>query len=441
MTLRKTTSFALGLACLAGLAAPRPARAQIFKKAKEAAKHAVEDQTAQEIDQLIRSAVHCAFDDFECIQGAQDSGQQVVLTDEDGNVLKDDDGRPIQKQEDLPPDKKERAQKARVDTGDSAFEPGERTILQTDFASAATGDFPRELEFIKGSMSVVHLDGRPFLRAESGVDRFAVALPDTLPERFTLEFEVLDQNASGVNVAFTEPDDFSWAWAHGYDKAFLSAGNSHGSGLYAGDRARRPGAVSVTPNTRAEEEVVPVGVTVDGKHVKMYMGGRRVADVPSADLGRSDHVYFFLRPHAASGDYVYVGDIRVAAGGHDLYTALSDEGRVAVHDILFDTDEATIKPASAETLQKIAAMLEAHPDLRLLIQGHTDDRGSFDHNMKLSGDRAAAVKAYLVDRLGIDADRLRTMGLGSTQPVASNDTEEGRARNRRVELVKMGGGS
>jgi outer membrane protein OmpA-like peptidoglycan-associated protein len=72
-----------------------------------------------------------------------------------------------------------------------------------------------------------------------------------------------------------------------------------------------------------------------------------------------------------------------------------------------------------------------------MVEGHTDDEGEFDWNMELSADRAASVKSYLVEHFGIEADRMRTMGLGPTQPVDTNDTAEGRQKNRRVELVKF----
>jgi outer membrane protein OmpA-like peptidoglycan-associated protein len=85
----------------------------------------------------------------------------------------------------------------------------------------------------------------------------------------------------------------------------------------------------------------------------------------------------------------------------------------------------------------VASLLQEHPELDLLIEGHTDNTGDFDANKTLSEERAQAVKNALVKDHGIEAGRLKTVGLGSTQPTASNDTEEGRAENRRVELVKQ----
>jgi OOP family OmpA-OmpF porin len=127
-------------------------------------------------------------------------------------------------------------------------------------------------------------------------------------------------------------------------------------------------------------------------------------------------------------------DVEFTAG--DLAEALKTKGSIAVHNILFDTGKATIKPESAGALGIIAEVLKGDPALKIEIQGHTDNVGAAAANLKLSQDRAAAVKAYLVQTGGIAATRLSTAGLGDTKPVADNKTEEGRAQNRRVELVK-----
>lgn len=120
----------------------------------------------------------------------------------------------------------------------------------------------------------------------------------------------------------------------------------------------------------------------------------------------------------------------------ELARALNEKGSVALYGILFDTGKATVKPESAGILASVGAVLEADPALRLEIRGHTDNVGAPAANQRLSEDRAAAVKAHLVKTFGIAADRLVTAGFGDTKPVAGNDTERGRAQNRRVELVK-----
>jgi outer membrane protein OmpA-like peptidoglycan-associated protein len=120
----------------------------------------------------------------------------------------------------------------------------------------------------------------------------------------------------------------------------------------------------------------------------------------------------------------------------ELAKALNETGSVALHNIQFDTGQATITPASSSVLAPVGELLKTDPALRLEIQGHTDNVGGAAANLRLSQDRAAAVKTYLVQNVGIAADRLTTAGFGDTKPIADNASEAGRAQNRRVELVK-----
>ena len=114
---------------------------------------------------------------------------------------------------------------------------------------------------------------------------------------------------------------------------------------------------------------------------------------------------------------------------------LEQNGKVRVYGINFDTDSDQIRAESHTTLDQIVAMLKAKPEWKLTVEGHTDATSTPEHNQQLSEHRANSVKSYLVGA-GVDASRLTTVGYGATRPVASNDTEMGRAQNRRVELVK-----
>ena len=120
-----------------------------------------------------------------------------------------------------------------------------------------------------------------------------------------------------------------------------------------------------------------------------------------------------------------------AAMGSDLTAT----GHVPVYGINFDTGKSEIRPDSAAAIAEIASLLNTNSGLKLYLVGHTDNVGTFDANMRLSQERAAAVVALLVSQHGIAASRLKPHGVSSLAPVASNDSEEGRAKNRRVELV------
>jgi outer membrane protein OmpA-like peptidoglycan-associated protein len=116
---------------------------------------------------------------------------------------------------------------------------------------------------------------------------------------------------------------------------------------------------------------------------------------------------------------------------------LKNTGRAAVYGIYFDTGKSEIKPESANALGEIAKLLKTDPALKIYVVGHTDNVGTLDGNMRLSQDRADAVVQALVRTHAIAAARLKAFGSGPYSPVASNDAEAGRAKNRRVDLVKQ----
>lgn len=128
---------------------------------------------------------------------------------------------------------------------------------------------------------------------------------------------------------------------------------------------------------------------------------------------------------------------QVTVDAKSMAAAVRSEGRVALYGILFDTDSANIKPESAAALGEMAKFLAAEPQLKAYIVGHTDNAGSLSHNLTLSQRRAEAVVQALVRDHGVSAQRLAAKGLASYAPAASNRNEEGRSRNRRVELVEQ----
>ena len=120
----------------------------------------------------------------------------------------------------------------------------------------------------------------------------------------------------------------------------------------------------------------------------------------------------------------------------EMSKSLSDAGKVALYGIYFDTDKDAIRPDSQPTMQEIAKLLTTNPQLKVRVVGHTDNQGKPDYNLDLSRRRAASVVRELTTKHAIAADRLDSFGCGLYAPVASNDSDEGRAKNRRVELVK-----
>ena len=127
--------------------------------------------------------------------------------------------------------------------------------------------------------------------------------------------------------------------------------------------------------------------------------------------------------------------MRIAKGAVPLYDRMMTDGKFITYGITFDVGKAIIKPESMGEINRIVTLMNENPDLKFEVQGHTDATGKADSNQKLSEQRAQAIVAKLVE-MGISADRLTAVGKGQTSPIADNSTDEGRAKNRRVEFVK-----
>lgn len=130
------------------------------------------------------------------------------------------------------------------------------------------------------------------------------------------------------------------------------------------------------------------------------------------------------------------GDKITLVEASEMEQALERDGRIAIYGIYFDFDEAELKPESQPQIDQLGALLKDNPKLKILIVGHTDGKGAFDYNLALSQRRAQAVAEVLIAKYGVERERLTPAGAGMVAPVASNRTEEGRAKNRRVEIVE-----
>ena len=303
------------------------------------------------------------------------------------------------------------------------FTPGTRPLFVEDFAADTVGDFARRLQFKEGNMEVAEWKGQRLLRVTSWPGSFEIALPETLPDRFTIEFDTTpgyNSNWTILRFADGAADDVRF---RRYD--------GKGQGGVFGANHQQQGSTSAEIE---EGQIYRARIMADGKYVKVYINDTRVANIPNAELGRSKKISIEIPGHADAP--AYIGNIRIMAGGRKLYDELTASGRVATQGIYFDTGSDTIRPESSPTLKEIAQMLMDHPELKLTIEGHTDNVGDAAANQTLSEKRAEAVRNALVATYKVDAGRLTTRGLGATKPVAPNTTPEGRQTNRRVELVK-----
>ena len=315
------------------------------------------------------------------------------------------------------------------------FVPGQRTIYFTDFTEDQVGNFPQRLDFKNGQMEVVEFEGGQRAIKASSDAVFTIPLPETLPEKFTLEFDVINRKSQGV--AANTITVYGGSEARSSDKAMEVGWGQNGLSTSGG------GLENQYMSTKQEDRERYVGrpasfrILADGNNLKVYVDEKRLANLPKASFGRAKAITVKLDGRDDADNAVYLTRIRVAESQKSIYDALASAGRWTTQGILFDTGKSEIKPESTPTLKQIAATLKQHPDLKVEVQGHTDNAGSAEGNLNLSQARADAVKAALATEYGVPAAQLTAKGYGATKPAADNKTPEGRQNNRRVELVKM----
>lgn len=310
------------------------------------------------------------------------------------------------------------------------FVPGERVIYYADYTDDQVGNFPARLTFVEGNMEVAELGGRRIVRATSP-SKLTIPLPEVLPQRFTIEIDVINRpSLDGADFFLRgsvgrrdDPSTSVIGW--GSDGVSLIGGGG-GEVKMVGDAVRM----------RYRGKPAQLRILGDGKYVKVYLDEKRLANVPNANFQRSNVLHLII--DARSDDNpAYIGRIRVAESRKSIYDDLAANGHVATQGLLFDTGSDKLRPESTPTLKAIAAMLEQHSDLKLRIEGHTDNVGAKDANKTLSDKRASAVKAALIADYHVNGNRLESKGFGDTKAAGSNTTAEGRSNNRRVELVKI----
>lgn len=202
----------------------------------------------------------------------------------------------------------------------------------------------------------------------------------------------------------------------------------------------KPGAALASPIQIArnyQNAIKKIGGTIIYEHMDGVGGATTMKLVRGADE-------IWARIEVGDAGQTCVVDVVEKSAMKQEITANADifrddirtTGHAAVYGIYFDTDKSVVKPESEAALKEIAKLLQTDPGMSVQVVGHTDGTGDLAHNMALSEARAKAVVEALTTRHGVAASRLTGHGVGPLAPVASNDSEEGRAMNRRVELVK-----
>lgn len=402
----------IGFVLAGGLAMPSSALAQIPKRVGSTIQRSIEKKVGDAADK----AVKCALGDKACADKAAKDGKPVVVTDAKGEVITDENGEPITDQDE--------AARRVQQPGEGVwrnydFVPGKRVLRAVSLESQPVGRFPAtDFRFGSGNMQVVELAGKKWLEATSN-SVFQLELPDETGPSYSVEFSLKIPTANiGVALHFAPLTQALARNPHDYIHLYSRPG------VY-----RQGRELSATYLPRIVGKEVAVKLQVDSGYAILYLDADRVAQVPTAQFPSTRVLEFRMSANARFPSYLT--DVVVASGLDDLYHALTTEGAVTTRGIFFDIDSDRLRPESTRVLTDLVEALRRADSLAVTIEGHTDAQGDDAYNLKLSERRAAAVVKYLTDQ-GIAANRLRSVGKGETEPVASNDTAEGRKENRRV---------
>jgi outer membrane protein OmpA-like peptidoglycan-associated protein len=328
------------------------------------------------------------------------------------------------------------------------FTPGEQVMFFENFESDAIGDFPARWN-TNGSGEVVTLEGfegKWFKMAPEGIF-FPEAL-NQFPENFTLEFDLVFQRADESTDCDFPIEIISWI--DGEDMNALVPGNGGGaftlksSEITAFNWANQEyGEINSSQSTdiitqSANSAVIKISIWVQKQRARLYVNEKKVYDIPKFlpagfPIGR---IRFSTYGHTEENVY-YLTNMRMASGKPDIRSKLLTEGKLVTYGIYFDSGSDKVKPESYGTLKMIADILVSEPSLSVKIIGHTDSDGDDAKNLNLSKRRGASVKKSLTADFGIADSRIETDGKGESEPVAPNTTSEGKASNRRVEIIKL----
>ena len=327
------------------------------------------------------------------------------------------------------------------------FVPGDQILFYEDFSQDAVGDFPALWTTNKSGevKTLNNFPGKWFQLTTGGMFFYLNKLD--LPPNFIIEFDYIplisnpSSYASGCIKLYhymsgeREVDTGLFPGQMGFRIHFQKGGLGWQLDSYNQGSQYLSGFNSQT-NCVKPELINHVIIWVQGRRVRIYHEGAKVLDAPTGLHPDMKFTRLVLLTDDDDNKPFY-SNIKITTTAPDVRSKLITEGKLISYGINFDSGKDVIKPTSYVAVKSIADVLKENPDVRVRVIGHTDSDGNADANLDLSKRRAAAVKTCLEKEFGITGSCIETDGKGQTEPLAPNSTVEGKAKNRRVEFVKI----
>lgn len=399
--------------------------AQIWKKATEAAKKATEKQ----VEKRTEKAVDKVFEKAEEVvtgTGENNSQTQQGTNQQAGQTAGTDAA--------AQPGTVQQGQSIEMTYAKSDFVAGDEIIFEDNQATEKMGEFPSMWDLQGGNAEIVSFgDQKAIHILDAGTITPLMKTPKNyLADEFTIEFDYYKRsrakttgmnnrfyfylkNEAGKNIFqiefFTQAQD-------GRPYTWVTTSGESLNGQYT---AKTP-----------EEAWSHVSISFNKRAFKLYLNGERIVNIPNMTQLK----WATFKAYSSSQQMYFLKNVRIAKGAVPLYDRMLTDGKFITYGITFDVGKSTIKPESMGEINRIVELMTQNPGLKFSVEGHTDSTGNAASNQTLSEARSAAIVAKLVE-MGISTDRLTASGKGQNNPIADNGTDEGRAKNRRVEFVKI----
>ena len=430
-TNRLTIILAVILCCMATTVDAQGFLKRIKDRAVDAAKRSVEYKVENKAGRVTDDAMDAVLDG---------KGKKK---DKSGNESSSRNDEEVEVEDNTP--------NAVTQNAKSDFVRGSTILFEDDFSSEQMGEFPSKWDVVRdGNAETAVLNGKKYLNFSTDYNSIQPLMKNMnkyLPDVFTLEWDVFCSKQGDYGQSDLELNTFVGTTRVGHITLTFRPGNPDYYGNAAFMKANSDSEVHNGYDWNILSKIIKLGqwnhfaLSFNKRALKVYINGVRIISQPN--VAAPDRFEFFC-----NGDYKYKGftNLVLAAGAVDLYErtttdlsavekAIKETGKFVTNNILFETGRATLKPESMSEIQKVADYMKKNPSVRFEVQGHTDNQGSDAVNDPLSQQRAEAVVKAL-EELGCDGFNLRAVGKGSHEPVADNKSEDGRAKNRRVEFIK-----
>ena len=334
------------------------------------------------------------------------------------------------------------------------FVPGDEVVFYDQLDGEKLGEFPSKWELIDGEAEVQKVNGENVIALMNDGRIMPLIEPmwNYLPDVYTIEFDYYefyeDEGDEYGRIFFkimpSTEHNLTWSLLEVHFDNYITK-NAHitwkddskvitttaeGNAITTGEGFSNDNKLEKVDFNKWHH----ISLSVNKRAVKVYFDETRVANIPNYKNPKGGF-FGFVYSGGRTEQPAYIKNVRFAKGAVPLYDRMLTDDKFITYGITFDVGKAEIKPESMGELNRIVKLMTENPDLKFEVQGHTDSTGNASSNQKLSEQRAQAIVAKLSE-MGIAKDRLTAVGKGQTSPIAGNDTDEGRAKNRRVEFVK-----